>query len=238
VKRLLWLTLSLLLASASFAQDAAKKPKKPRVDISVFGGDFDLNEVEFDPDDLPGDVTLELERQRAGVRAAFGSENARGFVQVFSEEIEAVFSGSGEDFETFGVGGGVRGAPRVSEPDAALAFLIPYQADLALVYGNESEAGNDVTAAYIEFHAEVGFALEWQGLRPGVGVELSSLGGVVDADSGLFGGGADQTTDFTGTNAGAFAELSYKHPHFPLYVRARAGGGDFEHSELVIGASW
>lgn len=116
-----------------------KERRKPRVDISVFTGSRDLDEVEFDLNDSNFlNTDLEVERKRSGARFAFGGEKSRGFFEVFAEKLEGEFFGPVfDEFEAFGIGGGVLGAPRVNDATSELGYLIPYSARLAIVAGAE-----------------------------------------------------------------------------------------------------
>ena len=230
------------------ALDGVEKKRSPRFDVSVFGGSEDLDEIEFDPDDdvspFGQSADLELERDRVGVRAAFGPETVRGHVQVFAEELDGEFFGPvfGE-YDALGVGIGVLGYARLNDPDDAVGFLIPYTARLSFTLGAEDDVTvmgvtADSALAYFELHGDVGFGLEWMGLRPMVGVQVSTLAGALVFDEDLGADGDDDEIDLTGTNYAPFAELYYKHPEFPLYARFRAGGGDYDGTELAVGAAW
>lgn len=232
-----------VLASAAIvclavAASAQEERRSPRTDISFFGGRFDLDELEIELDgDSSFDFEAEVERDRAGVRFAFGGDSVRGFVQVFGEELSGEFWDD-EEFEAFGLGGGVRGFARMNAAEDPVAFGVPFLASLAIVAGEDEPLGVDETLAYLEFQGSVGFGLDWMGLRPSAGFQVSSVGGidVVEADVDM--DGDDDEYLITGTNFGPYAELAYKHPDAPLYVRFRAGGGDFESAELAVGFVW
>lgn len=230
--RFVVLVACLVSVGSAVAAQEKKERRQPRVDISVFTGDFDLEEIEIDPNTTGSSpFDTDVTRERTGVRFAFGGEASRGYFQLFAEDFD-------EFFDTYGIGGGVIGTPRVNGSDASVGFLIPYRAGLSIAAGTEETAGVDELLVYAELQVEVGVGLDWHGLRPSAGIQLSSLGGVDVLDEDLDGDGDDDEATLTGTNFGGFVELYYKHPDFPVYARARAGGGDYDASELAIGVAW
>jgi len=227
--------IALALTGAASAQETTRRPA--RFDVSWFAGRYDLDKIEFDHNGNLGSGDAEVERRRVGFRAAFGPERLRGFFQLFVEELDGEGFGN-QSYDAFGFGGGVRGAQRLNRKDAEVALLIPFQADVSLVIGNDDPSGVDETLVYSELQSFVGFGIDWRGLRPVVGIQGSLLAGIDALDIDLDGDGDDDEFDLTAANAGAFFEIGYKHPKFPLYGRFHAGGGDFQAAEFVIGASW
>jgi hypothetical protein len=202
--------------------DGAGSPRKQRFDFSIVYTDETLGELEVDFDP-PTFTFADVDRERVGVRFAFGNPGIAGFVTPFSETW-----GSGVDFDAFGVAGGIVGAPRVGNKDSAVGLLIPYLVQFGIGYGDE----NSVSLLYLDTRLEVGFGIDWKGIQPSVGLISSSIVGGLD-DSIL-----DESALLTGFNLGGYAELKYKHPELGLYGRLRALFGDVEGVEASLGFAW
>jgi hypothetical protein len=85
MRQVVAILVSLVLGAVATAQE----PRPPRVDLSVFAGTYDLDEVEYDFDNGPAATEdRTLERDRAGARFAFGPEHVRGFFQFFNEQVD------------------------------------------------------------------------------------------------------------------------------------------------------
>jgi len=224
----LW--LGLLAGSVLIAGCSSSGGGRAARDFEVYSEDGELDPVEYEPDSSGPTFDRQVERERLGARFAFGGEPARGFFQVFTEEWK--IKNSTLALDGFGVGGGVKGAPTVGDADAEVKMLIPYRADLSLVYGEEDTATADYALGYVELHADVGFGVEWKGIRPSVGLALSSLAGVytVSPDSGV-----DTDDTLTGSNTGIFFDILYKHEDYPVYGHLRALSGDYDVVTLGIG---
>ena len=210
-------------------------PDEAARDFELYYEDGELDTVELeeqDPISPPGmKMDVKVERERVGARFAFGGESARGFFQIFGEDIKA---GSSQALTAYGLGGGVKGAPVVTELGQDAALIIPYRGDISLAYGSDSIGITDRALAYAEFHADVGLGLDWLGLRPSVGVALSTLGGAYVADAA----GLEDKFTMVGTNVGFFVDLLYKHADFPLYGHVRVQGGDYAMTTFGIGAKF
>jgi hypothetical protein len=205
-------------------------------DIDVTASGEELDAIQFDPDDLLSTVELPVERDRVTARFAFGREAVRGFIHVFKEHLLAeptTLSVTRVSVDSLGVGGGVKGAPRVNGSEATVAFLIPYRVDVSVVVGDEdtTSAGDDLVMAYLEGQVDLGFGAEWKGLRVSGGATASSLVGHIESD--LF-----EDLDLEGTNVGVYGEVRYKHPAVPVYGRIRATGGDIERTEFALGLAF
>ena len=226
------LCLGFLAGSLLAAACSAPGPGEFGNDIEVSYEDSELDKVTFEEDDPPGSSDyVKVERKRTGARFAFGGESARGFFQIFGEEWKA---GSARGLDVFGAGGGVMGAPVVSEVNQDLVLIIPYRADISLAFGSDSVGPVDRALGYAEFHGDVGFGLDWLGLRPSIGLAISSLGGAYVLDPG----GGDQDYTLSGFNAGFFLDILYKHPDFPLYGHLRFLTGDYSGTVIGIGGKF
>jgi len=230
-KGTLWfgLFVSSLLVSGCASSGHGNKAR----DFELYLEDGELDSVEFDPDASGPTVDSQIERERTGARFAFGGEQARGFFQVFAEEWSG--KGSSLDLDGFGLGGGVKGAPSVGDAGPDVKLLIPFRADLSFAYGVEETTTADYTLAYVELHADVGFGVEWMGIRPSAGVALSSLSGAYRVDPV---GGSDSDYDVAGSNIGFFFDIRYKHEEFPVYGHFRALSGDYDVVTLGIGVNF
>lgn len=208
--------------------------QRSRVRLEVFVQDVELGELDREPDNAPNTTLKDVGRERAGFRAAFGKPAVRGYFQLFGEEWDNGFSSTNE-FEMFGIGGGVLGEPAVAElSQDDVRLVIPYRAGFNVAWGDDDSGVVDEETVYVEFEGEVGFGAYLWGLRPMVGVYASNLAGYTDIETP----GNDFGVDYDGINVGGFAELRYRHDDFPLFAAARVQGGDVEGFVLSFGASF
>ena len=226
-KPLLGVVAVLLTASCNavgtlLPQDGRRQPK---FDFDVTLVDEELDEVEFD--DGVTSVDVPVERERVQARFAFGG-TTRGLFQVFAEE----FQFGPVSIDAVGLGGGVKAAPRLNEEESAVGLLLPWGASLSIVVGEEDDPVlDDPLLVYAELLVDVGLAGEWQGLRAGGGVQLSSLAGAIDSTT-------LGDPDLSGVNLGPYVEVLYKHPDFPLYGRFRSVFGDLDRQEFSVGVQF
>jgi hypothetical protein len=226
--------------------------RDPLVSAEVFYGEHELDEIEFDRDleEIFGPGIDDVERKRAGVRIAVGVDNIQGYVQLFGEEIDdfdASQLNAGTSLtldDLFGVGVGIRGEPVLNEVGPHTKLLAPYRLGINIVTGegrfNDSNAGTLLKSAsergdfaYIEEEIQAGLGFDVHGFRTTVGVYATLLAGTVEDD--IVTDDDDDDLDFEAFNPGLFAELRYKHPHFPLMVGVRATGGDVQGLEGFLG---
>jgi len=205
------------------------------VRLEIFAQNLELGELEFDPNSTPSTDIKDVERDRVGFRASFGKPAVRGYFHLFGEEWNRAFS-TNQDFDMFGVGGGVLGEPAAGAWSADnVRLVIPYRAGFNVAWGDDDSGVVDESSVYVEFEGEVGVGVYVWGLRPMLGLYASSLTGYIDVDQIGFG---NDEVEYDGVNAGAFAELRYRHDRFPLFASARVQGGDVEGIVLSFGASF
>ena len=223
-------------ASASSPEAREASPWQPvaaalaaddsRVDIRISHSDLEFDEIEFDGD-LGAPTKAMVDRERTEVRFAFGGEPSRGVFKIFTEE----WGTSPESIDVYGLGGGMVGAPTVGDNSGEVDLIVPYRWDLNVAAGKENDfAGgtDDAELVFGEFFADLGFGIDWRGLRPSVGVEASVLRGTINSD-------VLADPDIDGFNVGFFAELRYKHPEVALYGVFRQHFGDIDGSEFGLG---
>lgn len=223
------LLLGLFLAAA--AACAATEEGAPWRDFELYAEGQELENVTVEPEFGP-DIDLSADRRRVGVRLAFGPVAVRGFGHLFREAWEFTDlpgGGDGAEYDNWGIGGGVKGAPVVGRIRDEVAMLVPYRAELSLVRGDNAD-DSEWDMQYVDFHADVGFGIDWKGLRPSVGIALSGISGEID--------GYGTTSDLSGGNGGVFLDLSYRSPEFPLYGHVRAQAGDYRLVMLGIGVEF
>ena len=206
--------------------------------LEAFRKDIELEELELDPEVGSDFDVFDTDRERGGLRAAFGSPRARGYVQIFGEEFGNGFGLPANqfpgEFDLFGIGGGVAGIATVHEFEDQIRLIVPYRAGLNAAWGEEEVGVVDQNLAYVEFEGEVGFGGYFYGVQPSLGIYVSSLAGTLQVEDHV----TDPETDFGGTNSGCFVQLEYKHDDFPLFAKVRAMGGDVRGVALSIGASF
>jgi len=201
------------------------------VRLEVFSQDIELGEIEYEPEGAADFTLPDVDRERAGLRAAFGSPNARGYVQFYGEEFG---SGLNQFDDIWGIGGGVAGKPTVYEFGNQMRLNVPYRLGINLAGGEEDLGVVEQDFGYIEFEGEVGIGGYFHGVQPSIGVYVSSLAGRIEVEDHI----TNPETDFDGSNSGGFLQLEYKHDEFPLFGRIRAMGGDVEGVLVSFGASF
>ncbi len=213
-------------------ESQTRKRRTQHARVEIFRQDIELDDIEFDPDDAPSTDLLGTDRERTGVRATFGGRTVGGFVQLFVEEWDLAPTVPGFDFDLIGVGGGVAGTPTLHEFNENARLTLPFRAGVNLAVGDNGLRGaNDTTLGYLEFEGEIAIGADLYGAQPSVGIYVTSLSGIVSPEVG-----AD--ADVTGTNGGAFAQILYKHPDFPVFGSIRALGGDVEGGLLSFGVAF
>ena len=218
-----------LASGESSSWNAAPMPlarDDSRVDIRLVHSDLEFDEIEFDGD-LGPSTKEEIDRKRTELRFAFGGEASRGVFKIFTEE----FTVRPAEIDVYGIGGGMVGAPTVGDDSGEVDLIVPYRWDLSVAAGKEDDfAGgtDDAELVFGELFVDLGFGIDWRGLRPSVGIEGSLLRGTINSDTR-----ADPDVD--GFNAGFFAELRYKHPEAAIYGVFRQHFGDIDGPEFGLG---
>lgn len=203
-----------------------------RVRLQYFREDIEFDELHVDFDGVPDGKLRDIERDRVGFRADFGNRMAGGFFQLFRETFRAP-SLLGEEFDDYGIGGGIVGAPVVDQTER-LDFVVPYRFEVDLAAGHESVSGFDEDLRYAEAMFEVGFGARMFGLQASSGVQLRSLAARFDSDNPASPANSG-TAVITGTNVGGYVELLYKHDMVPLMARVRGLIGDVSGIEFSFG---
>ncbi len=197
--------------------------------------DQELDQLELDLDGTTTTADLfDLDRRRVELRFGFGHERSRGrffvFGESFGDDVAAQLSSS-DELDVAGIGGGMSGAPYIGRGSAdpyAPRFVIPYEWDIAAAYGDEDDS---ITVGYAELRASVGIGIEWNGIRPHAGVNLSAISGVIDNDGSVL----IDNSEFSGFNAGVYGEVRFNPPGTPLVLRGRIIRGDIDSTELGFG---
>lgn len=203
-----------------------------RVRLQLFRDNVEFDELDLELDSSP-DVNLrDFGRERTGFRGEFGSGQVGGFFQLFREDTESrtLF---GPDMRSYGIGGGVAGAPAVGRT-GPIEFAVPLRFEVDMVLGDEDTGTYDQDLFYLESRFEVGFGVRIFGLQASSGLIVDSLAGTFDSDdpANLASPGS---AELSGTNIGAYVEALYKHPRVPLMASARAIVGDLQGIELTFG---
>jgi len=193
------------------------------VSVAAFHEEQELDELDVDFDNTPDGTLLNTERDRTGVRATFGTNFIGGFVNVFKEEFRA----PGlllTDFDTFGVGGGVVGAPQIGGSER-LKVVVPFRYEIALAAGIEEVSGFDLEWIYYQSSLEGGIGIQFAGLQPSVGVAANSVFGLFESDNPASPANVDPAM-VDGLNFGGFAEVLYQPKNAPVVGRIRAMFGE------------
>ncbi len=137
-----FLVVSLLAAACS-----SVGPGEDGKDFELFFEDGELDSVTFEEEDnLVAEEDVKLERERVGIRFAWGGETSRGTFQIFGEDWKA---GSAKSLTLFGLGGGIKGTPVLSKLSGDVDLILPYRGDISLAGGTDSVGTTDRTAAYL-----------------------------------------------------------------------------------------
>ena len=191
--------------------------------LQFFREDLEFDELDLDFDNAPDADLLDAERDRFGFRGEFGSRSVGGFFQVFGEEFRAP-SLLGEEFDMFGFGGGIAGAPQVGRAER-VEFCVPLRFAINVAGGSENVGGFDGDLVYGEAVFEVGFGARAFGAQASSGIVVNSFGGLYESDDPARNSN-DDPTRISGTNLGAYFEMLYKHERVPLMARIRGVVGD------------
>lgn len=211
-------------------------------DFEVFQEESTLDSVDFDytfEDESTLSETAAVDRDRTGLRMAWGGETSRGYVQIFTEDWSVANSTSG-DFEGGGTGGGAMGTPEIGDGPADTIMVLPWRVDLSLGLG--SNALEDVAfdaMYYTELHADLGVGLQWNGLQPSIGIAYSQLTGFIESNV-KEGDPQDEVgkIDLAGSNFGFFLDVKYRPEDWALYAHFRALSGDYEATTFGIGVKF
>lgn len=205
-----------------------------RARLQFFREDIEFDRLDLDFDNIPDANLYDAERDRFGFRAEFGGSRGGvgGFFQVFGEEFRAP-SLIGEEFDLFGVGGGVAGAPAVGRADR-VEFVVPLRFAINVAGGSENVGGFDGDLLYGESVFELGFGARAFGAQLSSGFVVNSFGGWYESDDPARHSNDDPTV-MTGTNVGAWFEALYKHERVPLMARVRGIVGDVSGVLLSFG---
>lgn len=202
------------------------------VSVAAFHEEQELDELDVDFDNVPDITLLHTERDRSGVRATFGTDFIGGYVHVFKEEFRA----PGlllTDFDTFGLGGGVVGAPQIAGSER-FKVVVPIRYELGLAAGVEEVSGYDLEWIYYQSSLEGGIGLQFSGLQPSVGVVASSVVGLFESDNPASPAHLDAAI-VDGLNFGGFAELLYQPDNAPVFGRIRAMFGEVSGVQFSLG---
>jgi hypothetical protein len=225
---------------------SGKTRKKVHTGVFAFFEDVELGELKDEDDAKIHDVS----RRRAGVRMSVGSDQVQGYFGVFYEEFgDNVFEDS---FDGGGVGGGVRGIPRLATLSDNVTLILPFRAGIDVVYGKSeidvevvptppapSVYGTvDVDMVYFGFSGDVGIGVDVYGFQPSVGFALDGLFGTMKIDDTVGQYLIDDDFRFDGFNAGGFAELRYKHPDFPVFASVRGLFGNIDGFAVSLGVDF
>lgn len=197
--------------------------------------DEELDEIELDLDDTTATLDIfDLDRKRVELRLGGGPERARGrfffFGESFGDDVSTQLQSS-DELDVVGIGGGMTGAPLLGsgEYDAEKPYLVlPYEWDISVAYGDEDDS---FSVGYAEVRASVGLGVEWFGLRPHAGVDISAIAGGINHDTSS----ALDDASFSGFNAGLYGEVRFNPPGTPLLMRLRGVTGDIESFEFGFG---
>lgn len=225
-----FLLLLLPLTACASVDDDGDRFSRRRVKIEAFHQTVEYGELEFDPDDGPSVDVRDLERERTGVRATYGSRKASSYVQVFAEEFDDPAFPT-DTIDGFGFGLGAVGTLPIHRLGEDTYLVIPYRGATSVAFGGGDQGALDSDLAYLEFEGEVGFGVSINGLQATLGFHGTSLNGVLDTEGVLVG----ETTDFSGSNAAGFVELGYDEASAPITARLRATFGDVEVLEVSVG---
>ena len=203
-------------------------PRDTNFDFELVATNAEMDELEIDFDTPNTDVKIpDVRRTRIGQRFAFGSETARGFFTIFWEDWDERFE---PDLKTWGIGGGVKGMPKVGDRTAPVVVVLPYLVQFAGAGGHD-DITND-SLFYFELQMEVGVGVDWMGLRPTVGVMGNSIAGILDVDA------IQSDATLKGTNIGGYGEIRYKPPGAPVYFRLRGILGNFQGVQFGVAFEW
>lgn len=109
---------------ALFAAPQQDETRHRVVRLEVFHQDLELGELDFDYDDQTIFVdgpSKDVDKTRIGLRAAFGGDAARGYIQLFGED----YGKGSNETEGWGIGGGVRGVPSAHDFSDDVRLIIP-----------------------------------------------------------------------------------------------------------------
>jgi hypothetical protein len=216
------------------------EPREPRFWIQGFSEQSELEELDVDFDDAGFSLlSPDVEKNRVGLRFAFGGNGARGYVQFFSEEMVSLLPGLlPDEFDLVGLGGGIQGAPSIADLGENASLVLPYRVGISLAVGIEEFRGFDEELAYLDTELEFGFGARFLGFQPSAGLYLDTLVGVYESDDPTNPSHLDTATTVTGTHVGGYGELFYKHDEFPVFAYVRAVFGEVSGAMFGFGAAF
>ena len=189
------------------------------------------------------DATQELrgsESRRGGVRLAMGGPDysARGYMQVFGEELEATTTGGDADFDMAGIGVGIVGRQVFGPEFRRMRLILPYRAGVDYLSGN-ARGNATPTSTFDElealvYEAEVGVGATYRGFDLVLGLAISSF----DGKARILGPSGSHQDGLRGTNTGAWVSAAYQPRQLPLRLEVRAGFGDLEETRITAGLSY
>ena len=225
--------------------------KKTSKSIEAFYEDVELDEIEIGglDDDDDSLKVHDITRKRAGVGMSFGSDVAQGYFRVFYEEFGKEMLN--EPFRGGGVGGGVKGIPKLAEFNDNISLILPYRGGVDFVYGQgeidvyEIQGGTptylgtaDVNTLYVDLQGSVGIGVDIHGFQPSVGLAFDGLIGTMKVDDTVGQYDIDDDEDISAFNVGGFAELRYKHPDFPVFASVRGLFGNIDGFAVSLGVDF
>jgi hypothetical protein len=210
--------LLLLLGLGSCVSAESDNGKDHRWGAEVFHRETEIDEVEINDVGFVQSDKEDVKRSRTGVRATFGYEYARAYVETFGEDFLA-------DEYAWGIGGGITGEPVLHRFNDELSLILSYRAGLAAVAADDAIfAGEEGDYTYTEVSLEAGIGLDYRGFRPSVGITTSRLEGHIDFDDEE----NDETDDkdIEADFAAGYVELAYRPRKAPLQISVRGLAGE------------
>ncbi len=221
--------------SALYAAPLPAAGKEPVTHLEIFVEDVELGEVDIEVDGFPEFTTMDVERTRTGFRGSFGGRAAKGYVQLFGEEIKSAAVGGGDELDSYGLGGGVVGKPRIASFSDDAGLILPYRFGVNVVAGDANAID---LLIYGEAELEIGIGADVFGFQPAVGFYVQSFAGAFEQDLDDDDEDDDPDGDISASNSGGYVELYYRNADFPLYGRVRANFSDVDGALFTIGAAF
>ncbi len=195
------------------------------LDFDVYFESSRLQQVNYD-NFLSLPENREVERDRRGVRLAWGPDSNQGFLQVFNENADLTQETS---TEMVGVGFGSQGTLLFNEGETDQGLVVPWKLDLAYARGDITSGPSHGSAYYLELYGDIGIGFRSHNLQATVGAVTSGFYGYMNYDTQL----SDEAID--GTNGGSYFDVQYKRASSPLYAQFRWTFGDYEAGLVRLG---